>query len=187
MQKDKITSTNSLTNEEIVVFIRENSPMFYLFASKYITNHDEIEDVLQECCMKLWINKDTITISTSATNYVFTMIRNIAYDRKKSKHMDTVEFDEVKESLFSDEDMLRNIIEIESSKIIADALKQLSPMSRKVMNYVLEGKKNKEIAEELGISINSLKTIKYRALARLSTLLPKNLLIALISISISNQ
>lgn len=187
MPNNRNLSINSMTNEEVIIFIRENSPMFYLFASRYLKNHDEIEDIIQECCMKLWLNRDNINISTSAANYVFAMIKNIAYDKRRKKCCNTIEFEEIENTLSSDEDLIRNIIEAESSKIIADAIRQLSPLSQKVMNSLLDGKNNKEIAEELRLSINSIKTIKYRALNRLSKILPKHLLIALISLLINNQ
>ena len=68
---------------------------------------------------------------------------------------------------------LLNILEAESSALIARAVMQLSPQSRKVILMTLEERQMQEIAETLGITVNTVKTIKYRALKRLSELLSR--------------
>ena len=43
----------------------------------------------------------------------------------------------------------------------------LPPQSQKIVKMHLDGKQNKEIAETLNISVNSVKTLKYNALSSL--------------------
>ena len=43
----------------------------------------------------------------------------------------------------------------------------LPPKSQKIIKMHLDGKQNKEIAETLNISVNSVKTLKYNALSSL--------------------
>ena len=49
-------------------------------------------------------------------------------------------------------------------RIIDDAVNALPTQSKKIIKMHLEGKQNKEIAETLNISVNSVKTLKYNAL-----------------------
>ena len=48
---------------------------------------------------------------------------------------------------------------------------ELSPQARRVMEMTLEERPLQEIAKELGVTVNTVKTVKYRALNRLSELL----------------
>ena len=63
------------------------------------------------------------------------------------------------------------VIEEEAYRIIDDAVNALPPQSARIVKMYLDGKQNKEIAEILGISVNSVKTLKYNALDSLKTLL----------------
>lgn len=62
---------------------------------------------------------------------------------------------------------------MESAQLITEALKKLSKQSNQVLLMSMEGKSIPEIAQELDLSINTVKTVKYRALKRLSSLLSK--------------
>ena len=65
------------------------------------------------------------------------------------------------------------MIEAESSCLIAEAIQKLTPQSRKVILMTLQENNMNEIADALNISINTVKTIKYRALKQLSEYLSK--------------
>ena len=56
------------------------------------------------------------------------------------------------------------LIEEEAYRIIDNAVNALPPQSARIVKMCLEGKQNKEIAEILDISVNSVKTLKYNAL-----------------------
>lgn len=77
------------------------------------------------------------------------------------------------QELPSDTSLFGNIIEAESSCLIAEALKKLSSQSRQVILLSLEGQSIAQIADELHVTVNTVKTVKYRALKRLSELLSK--------------
>lgn len=63
------------------------------------------------------------------------------------------------------------IIEEEAYRIIDNAVNALPPQSARIVKMYLDGKQNKEISEILGISVNSVKTLKYNALNSLKGLL----------------
>lgn len=87
---------------------------------------------------------------------------------------ENMERDEASYMNISDENtFLQNIIEVEASNMIAQAIMKLSPQSQQVILMSIEGKSMKEIAEDLDITVNTVKTVKYRAIERLAGLLSK--------------
>ena len=72
------------------------------------------------------------------------------------------------------------LIEEETYRIVSHAIDSLPPQSSKIIKMCLEGKQNKEIAEILGISVNSVKTLKYNALSTLKEVLKDHFYILII-------
>lgn len=58
--------------------------------------------------------------------------------------------------------------------MIARAIMKLSPQSQRVILMGLDGESMKDIAKELNVTLNTVKTIKYRALERLSEWLSRD-------------
>ena len=56
------------------------------------------------------------------------------------------------------------VIEEETYRIVNEAIDALPVQSRRIIKLSLEGKQNKEISEELGISVNTVKSLKYKAM-----------------------
>lgn len=59
------------------------------------------------------------------------------------------------------------LIEEETYRILTQAIEKLPLQSAKIIKLTLEGKQNKEISEIMGISVNSVKTLKYNAIHNL--------------------
>ena len=143
-------------------FIRENASMFRVFAFRYLQDEEAVDDVLQESYMKLWINRSKIGSVKSPRNYFFSIIKNTIADKRDYFPKGRKAL--VPADVSDDGLLLRNIIEAQSIRMIGEAIMQLSPQSRQVMQMTLD-----EMA--LDVSVNTVKTIKYRALKRLATML----------------
>ena len=59
------------------------------------------------------------------------------------------------------------VIEEEAIEALYSAIDRLPAQSARIMRLVVKGDKNQEIADQLGISVNSVKTLKYNALKML--------------------
>ncbi len=154
-------------------FIQQNAPLFHVFARRYVDDAQTIDDFLQEAYIKLWTNRKRIGKVSSVNNYFYTILRNVILDNwSYISHSGGLD-DEAYLDISSNETFIRHIIEAESSRLIAEAIGKLSPQSRKVIGLTLEGKTMPEIAEALQLSVNTVKTVKYRAVERLSELLSK--------------
>jgi RNA polymerase sigma-70 factor (ECF subfamily) len=69
-----------------------------------------------------------------------------------------------------------NVIEQETYLLIHNAIRNLSPQGQRVIELSLDGLKNQGIADQLGISLNTVKTIKFRAFKSLRNELKGNIL-----------
>ena len=153
-------------------FIRENAAAFRLFASRLMDSGEDVDDVLQEAYIKLWTNRQQIGVVSSPRNYFYSILKNTIADyrdsswKRLSSRLEGREVD-----VLDGGELEQHVIEVESARLIADAIAQLSPQAQKVMLMTLEERRMQEIAEELGVTLNTVKTIKYRALKRLSELL----------------
>lgn len=70
-------------------------------------------------------------------------------------------------------------MEEEARYLLYRAINMLSPQCREVVRQVLKDKKNQEIADELGISIVTVKSHKMLAYRKLKEILSKLLLVLL--------
>lgn len=155
-------------------FIEQNSSSFYVFASRYVDDKETINDFLQEAYIKLWTHRKTIGTVKSPRNYFFTIIRNVILDnwtyfQQSNQEKDTQAYLNVA----SNETFIEHIIETESSYFIAQAIQKLSPQSQQVILMTMQENSMNEIAEALHITVNTVKTVKYRALKLLSERLTK--------------
>lgn len=136
------------------------------------------EDVVQDAFVSYLKNKDTISPEEQAIkSYLYSSVRNAIYNlHRKSKTVQKFwQRNPFEESI--DNDFEHAIIRSEYMAMIFMALEQLPPSCRQIikMSY-LEGMSNHEIAQELDISVNTIKTQKLRGIRALKTFLNPELL-----------
>ena len=78
-----------------------------------------------------------------------------------------------------DYDFLQEVTRQETMRMLYVAIDQLPPQTRNVILLNLEGKTNPEVAEELGISVNTVKCLKKSAYETLREALSKNYFVIL--------
>lgn len=124
------------------------------YASSFISDIDVIEDIVQDCYIQLWENRNNIDESKSVIGYLKQSIKNncLNYNRHekvKDRHHKEVSQDFIYTSDLVDEEIAEKISVI---------LEELPTTVRKVLELnVVHGLKYAEIAEDMGISINTVK------------------------------
>ncbi len=170
-------------DEDFQAFIRKNAAVFNVFARKYAADPDAVNDILQESFIKLWSNREKTGMVHSPRSYVFSIIiHTIADNRRRAPE---VGLDQAAQQLNNPDDddaFLQNISETEASHLIARAVMSLSPQACKVILMTLEGENMKDIAARPDVSVNTVKTIRYRTLERLVELLSREDLLLLAAI-----
>ena len=138
------------------------------FATEYVISDEDAENIVQDVFVELWENKEMLNMHMNLIAYLFTTIKNKCLNHIRHKivvqntatkmqeeylislrmNLDSLEtFDN---KLFSDQDI---------EKVINRALDSLPEKCRTIFFMSkIEGKKQKEIAQELNISINTVGT-----------------------------
>jgi len=122
------------------------------------------EDIVQELFVKLWDKKLYLHIKNLKV-YLFYSVRNLSIACAKQNNL-YLDIQDLEEEVYSPiEDAYDNEeLEMKREKLQA-SLAKLSPQENKVLiEIILNGKKYKEVAGELNISINTVKTHLNRAL-----------------------
>lgn len=153
-------------------FVERYGAIFLSFARRYTGEKQAAEDIVQDCLCRLWVERERRSAAQirNVPVFVLVMIRNRALNHiRKQNRIFASEFDP--ESYVA-HDFTDRIIARQNEDIIYGAVESLPENWRKIMRLVLQGMGNKEIAELSGVSIDSVKAIKTRAIARLREMIP---------------
>ncbi|WP_439183840.1 RNA polymerase sigma factor [Carboxylicivirga taeanensis] len=151
-----------------------------LFALRYIDSFDKSEDIVQEVFITFWENKKADQITSTLRNYLYKAVKNNAlnYLRSNSRYRLEAINEELELMVEVPDDEQHEDLEEKRERLFAE-IDKLSPQAKAVFESVIIGSmKYKEVAEEMGISVNTVKTTLSRALKRLRTSL--NMLLCII-------
>ena len=133
---------------------------YCLLSYSYVTKWEIAEDIVQDVFVKVLTNKDN-TILLNLNSYVWRAIKNnsIKYITRTRK------FETLDENCLSiplpDEPL---IIETNRTSVLQESINNLPPGCKSVFILcALDGKKYNSAAENLGISVNTVKTQMKRA------------------------
>lgn len=132
------------------------------YCSLFIHDEDEAEDIVQESFIALWENRKSIDTSRSVESFLFVVLRNRCLNALKAKKLeegltdiDNLQTDEL-QYLYQLDFTGREEKSLEEMLIdsFQQAVEELPSKMKKVFVLCkLEGKRQKDVAEELGISI----------------------------------
>ena len=145
------------------------SPMAMGVCMRYVGRREDAEDVLVEAFFKVLTNIHQFRGQGSFEGWVRRIVVNesLMFLRKRHNFNMTIELDQVKEPGTRVE-----VVSKLATDDILNLMNQLPTGYRTVFNlYVLEGYKHREIAEILGISINTSKSQLILAKKRMQELL----------------
>lgn len=140
-------------------------PRIYHFVREYIPNDDLAENMVQDTFLILWDNRQNLKSDTNINAWLYTVARNNCLkklrDDKSGKgslffhQINGLELEMNLNALSSLETSELTFSEIE--RIIEKTLAGLPPQCRKIFELSrFENRKNKEIAEELEISVKAV-------------------------------
>lgn len=137
-----------------------------VFANKYVEDEPIAADIVQESFIKLWQIRSDFFYLHQVKSFLYTTTRNkclnvIEHSKVVSEYAEKV-VAKFKDSFFHD-----HVIEEETYRILTGAIDQLPRQMKAIMSLALEGMPNGEIAEQLNVStetVRSLKKIAYRKL-----------------------
>lgn len=163
------------------------------YCALFLEDDSEAEDIIQECFIVLWEKHESINIEKRLESLLFVMVRNRCFNYLKSKKLTANHFDveglNVNELQYLYQLDLNNREEKSLEEMLLETLQQavndLPPkMKSAFVKSKLEGKKQAEVAKELGISIKMVEKHIAKAKERIRVQLLKkySLLIVLIAV-----
>ena len=128
------------------------------FAMRFLKSREYAEDVFQDAFTVVWQSRRFINPDASFSSYLYTIMRNRILNQLRNAANE----EKLKESILSQaldytEDTKREVMLNDLKSHISHALQQLTPRQREIFEMSREAQlSHKEIADKLGISVNTV-------------------------------
>lgn len=148
------------------------------FVFSFVSDYETARDIVHDIFLKVWDNRIQLDIDRSIKSYLFISARNSALNYLK--HKQVISSNE-KELLHNYQGIEKNVEENEQLfELVQQKFMELPEKQRQVIQKCcIEGKIYREVAKELGISENTVKTHFMRAMRFLKEELKNNILLYL--------
>ena len=147
---DLIAAVNKKDYKLFGAFFKENFPFLVMFADKYVNDMDMAADIAQEAFIQLWRFKGEFVSPEKVKGFLYTTARNLALNHIKHNQI------------------------VDEHLRLQEKVEQLPKQSCKIIQLSLQGYSNQEIADQLNISINSVRTLKQSAYKKLRGILKEH-------------
>lgn len=160
-------------------FFKEYFSKFYAFAMRFIEDSHACEDIVQDTFISIWEGKGEYDSILMLHAYVYKTIRNKALNYLKHSRIREQYSQAYLKEVESEKFVMESVLEEETHFVLYEAIRQLTPQCQNVIQLHLEGKSNKEIAEEMQISVVTVKSHKMVAYNKLREILKDAFVIAM--------
>jgi len=153
-------------DEETYIFLfREYYVSLCSYSRRYVGRKDVAEEIVSDTFLKIWETRESLQINTSVKAYLFQAVCNnsLNYLRKLKKEQTLDEYfletssENIGFASISEEVEEQSLTMDGISEKIEDAVNLLPEQQQKVFRLKrFEGKKNKEVAEIMGLSIKTV-------------------------------
>ncbi|RHR95190.1 RNA polymerase sigma-70 factor [Parabacteroides sp. AF14-59] len=140
-------------------------PRLYAFANIYVINKEAAKEIVQDTFLVLWSQRKYLEDNTCLITYLMVVGRNKCLNYLKSLQLHTIPIDDLNEyTVYQrsnvyvlEDDSLEILITKELAQAITTSLEKLPTQTKEIfMLSRYNGLKNKEIADQLGISTKSV-------------------------------
>ncbi len=158
--------SRSIHIDSFEALFRNNYAKLCHFAYQFLKDEDASKDIVQEIFATFWDSQQNLQVEPNAiTSFLYASVRNACLNKLRRLKLENGYLNNQEADPFEDAIGLNSMIR---SEVIAELHKVISTLPKNCqiifrMGY-LEGLKNPQIATELGISVNTVKTQKKRAL-----------------------
>ncbi|MDT3367840.1 MAG: RNA polymerase sigma-70 factor [Macellibacteroides fermentans] len=163
-QEDRPTALSVKENFDSIYI--NNFSRLFLFAKEYVLFDEEAENIVQDIFLMLWEKREALRVDVSLTAYLFTLVKNKSIDFLRHQMVEQMYSENVKHEyneelnvkLFALESFDHNFSSEEDIEtLLRNAIDKLPERCRLIfIKSRIEGKKYKEIAEELNLSVNTV-------------------------------
>ena len=150
---------------------RDHFKALCYFAFQFTKDMDEAEDVVQDAFIKFWDLREKFMSEPAIKSFLYVSVRNACLNNIRHKLV-IQKYVEIQPADYQthDPEILNKIVEAEVLSSVYKAVKTLPDGCRKIFELsYFEELKNPQIAVLLQVTVNTVKTQKYRAIKILST------------------
>lgn len=172
------------------MFKTENRDFKFFFESYFIpvcqfikrySGEEEVYDIAQEVFVKVYERWEEFGGMENAKAFLYTAARNLCLDwLKHQKAASNYCLEHLQQESVDDPVFLKEVTRQETFRILHIAINRLPSQSRQIILLGMEGLNNAEIGKRLGVSVNTVKTLKKNAYAALRQFLSKEYLVLLL-------
>lgn len=172
-------------DENTYIFLfREYYVSLCSYSRRYVGRKDIAEEIVSETFLRIWENRESLNIKTSVKSYLFQAVCNnsLYYLRKLKRENQFVEFFQETESknfgfaITSDEVEEHSLIMEDISHKIDEAVCRLPEQQQRAFRLKrMDGKKTREVAELMGLSVKTVEMHLSKATIKLRKALKNHL------------
>lgn len=172
-----MTNFENTLDEDLAVLLKQGNhaayteiynrywQVLFIHSMKMLRDEEEALDVLQNIFVNLWLHASTITIKTSLRSYLYKMTRNQTLNTIEKSNTRNFHFESFSRYIEMDRPLTEESVNFnELSTRIEAEVSKLPPKMRAIFEKSrFDGLSHKEIAKELNVSENTVKTVLHRA------------------------
>ena len=137
------------------------------FGYRFIAETETIQDLVQSVYISLWDQRGNFENEKAVKSFLYTSVKNKCLNHLKHLSVRQKHEEQLIYELESGQSYSSQILEEDAFHLLYQEIEKLPKSAKKIMLLALKGLKNKEIAETLDISENTVKTQKKIAYSKL--------------------
>jgi RNA polymerase sigma-70 factor (family 1) len=145
----------------------------YSFSFSFTRSAEIAEEITQDVFIKVWANRESLSKIENIDAWLSTVTRNLCFNYLKKMALEKKTRDSLQKAQTGYEQNVEQYLSYkEKVNQVAEAIDQLSPQQRLIFSLNRDkGLKNEEIAHQLNLSPNTVKTHMVSALRKIRSFL----------------
>jgi RNA polymerase sigma-70 factor (ECF subfamily) len=145
----------------------------YSFSFSFTQSAEVAEEITQEVFIKVWTSRESLSEIQNMDAWLGTITRNLCFNYLKKRALERkVTNALLKTQTFTEHNVEQYLSYKDKARQVAEALDELSPQQRLIFSLNRDkGLKNEEIARQLHLSPNTVKTHMVSALRKIRSFL----------------
>ncbi len=150
------------------VLYAEYYQVLVMYAMNFVERQTIAEDIVQELFVTIWEKRITFLSFTSFKTYLYNAVRNASLDYLKHQDIEAQYLATLSET-YQEIVLEQDLQEEEIRRLLYREIDRLPEKMRQIFLMYMDGKKNKEIAEILQISVETVKTQRERGIKQIKS------------------
>lgn len=168
--------------DEYKILFREFYLPLVIFANQFIRERETAEDIVQEIFLQIWEKELKFENDLALRTYLYRSTQNRCMNHIRHRKIQYKHEAEISQKIRESEPGFFNrMIEEEVYRQLFSAIDRLPAQCKKICQLTLEGKKPSEIAEIMGLAVETVKKQKKIALKRIQDKLGRLSIFAIIA------